>query len=669
MLSPTLFLNGVLGLVRIGREARQAYKEHVLRRETLSYFAGEFGDKVFDGLDARILATELIKARPSSPYFRDLYRMNHGAPEPVSPMTGPEWDRAIENVCREFGLYAPRDIPEEGFPTEIRSPAIVLTHHEWLKNEASPWGRFGLSIADITLDFLSQEPELLGPNGLGIGGDVRRVTNALLPNLAEALRPELYTGNDKGVGEFLGEALFQSALETVVENPDLVTSQEHWQPIVEAAVGSVNAQVQQTLSSGETLFARDRMSAFVSGPFVHSIIGAVDNNADALLKGSFKDNRLLGEISRTLLGHLAELTPEDQALQEFFSPRGAAMIFDSTLQTLAERPDLVIRGSGSNVETSRLFLTRVASVVKAAPRPFNTSEVAADMALVTLEIAKDYAIAQVLADPGDDDWDSVMADLAEHMIGEIFTGFSEAIESRGQSPANSSVLEKIFSRTQAISLIKMIAGHIAATPGLVVGGESSSEVRSIARGIASFIADDENNLMSGVQWRAVISLSLDLAAKNPGALFGIKTEGDLTRSIAVELIGDLLNLANSQLVESESIRQPGLILVGDTLQRTIEATLQAASGLALQAMEAEVGGETHLAVKDFAARLLRLSQGDATGVSLSAGEWVDIYRAFIAEVMAKGARSVLDPASGDYIRDEDLLAILYEISPGSGHGS
>lgn len=667
MLSPTLFLNGVLGLIRIGREARETYKEYILRGETLSYFAPDFSSEVLTGKDARVWAAEYIRTRTSSRYYEELFVEEHGAPQPRFPVDAPEWDRAIEAVCREKGLFTPKEIPPGGLPVSVHSPVIVLTHHEWMKNQASPWARFGITVADIALDFVSQEPELLGPNGIGLGKDARRVANALLPNLAQALRPELYRGGEKGVGEFLGEALFQSALETIVESPDLVTTQEHWQPIVEAAVGSVNTQVQQTLSAGETLFARDRVAAFVQGPFVQSVVKAVDNNSDALLKGSFKDNRFLGQVSRTLLGHLAELTPEDARLQEYFSPRGAALIFDSALQTLADRPDLVIRGEGEGVERSRQFLTTVMTMVQSAPRPFNTRDVATDIGLAVLDIAQDYALAQVMADPGDDDWDVVMADLAQNMIGEIFAGFSDAIAWRGDMPSESRLLERIFSRPQAISLIKMIAGHIAATPGLVVGQGGSPEVRNIARGIASFIADDSNNLLSGVQWRQVISLSLELAAKNPGALFDIDTEGNQGNSIAVAVIGDLLNLANTQIVPGGPVRRPGLILVGETLQQTIESTLQAASALALKGLNAEEGSATHEAVRDFAARLLQLAQGDATGVSLSAADWVDIYRTFIAEVMEKGLNA-LDENSPDYIQDGDLLAILYEISPGSDAG-
>ena len=304
-----------------------------------------------------------------------------------------------------------------------------------------------------------------------------------MPNLAEVLKADFSAaGQSKSIAERVGESLFQSALVTLIERPDLVLTSEQWRPIVSAAAAAVHDQAGKTISSGDTLFARDRVSSFVKGPFVHAIAKAVDGNADMVLTGNFGESEVLGEVARNVLRHVARLTPEDAELYDFFSPKGATLVFEKSLEVIASRPELLVKGTSENDAYIRQFLTSVPSIIVGAPRPFNSKELATDLAVVALEIARDYSVAQVLSDPKNKNWDAVLGEISQDLIGTIFDGFSDAIKQTGDDRGQTieDLFSSLFSRSQAVLMVRTIARHVAGTPGLLVGDKASPEIRNLS---------------------------------------------------------------------------------------------------------------------------------------------------------------------------------------------
>ena len=672
-MSPTFFLNAVVSLIRVGRAARGHYQENVLSKQKIYFFNGtpisdeltskSIEDWAFSMLEldeTHELHRKLLKRKGSHTLVRNYC---------AYPKTHPIWSEAVEQICREHGLFSPSQIEVGDRRVRAAPPIQILTHRDWLKQtgeKPSSWARFGLSLVEISLDFMAAEPAIFGEDGLGLSPKARTLVSSLVPNLAQVLRADFSgAGQHKSVAELVGESLFQSALVTLIEHPDLVLRREQWRPIVSAAAAAVHEQAGKTISSGETLFAQDRVSSFVKGPFVHAIAKAVDDNSDKLLTGSFEEEKVLGEVARNVLRHVAKLTPEDAELYDFFSPQGATLIFEKSLEVIAARPELLVKGTGEKDALVRLFLTSVPSIVTGAPRPFNNKAIATDLAVLALEIARDYSVSQVLSDPDNKNWDAVLADISIDLIGTIFDGFSDAIKQAGDDRTQSieNLFSNLFSRSQAVSIVRTIAHHVAGTPGLLVGDKASSEIRNIASGVASFIAADNNNkLLTGDQWQEIVVLALDLAVKNPGALFDID-ESEISGQFAVALIRDLVRVANGEIEKNNGrVRGRGLILVGQTLKETIEITLMAASSRALGALDVENDSNVAADVRSLVERLLALSRGDG-GLHLSAAEWVRSYRHLVTEVVHNGIGAVLDDPDSEAISLEHVEQIIYEVVP------
>ncbi len=664
-ITATTFVAGVSALIRVGRTLRAEYVQHLLDRDFEALLPPGF-PPARNSLAMQVAACDHIRlrhpelVRPGGT-FVGMFRDPDG-PRPVLA-DGAETmlEAAIEFYLSSVGgEAAARSYDLDGKPLAI-SRAAVLTHKEWVDPARRPrWGRLGVQIADIALDVISVQPDVLGLNrrATEIVGALAAHMNVLVEN------DEVGEGSDDSPGERLVRSFVQASLETVAERPELFVSSERWKPLVAGLVVPLKEHV--AANPGLEFASRERLRGLLRGPIAHSVLTVLNANADTFLTSRFGSDEALGAVTRSVLG---AITSADQAgfdLREVFSGEGAVMVYEAALDIAKDRPDLFIQGLGAGEDSSRQFLRRIASVLDDAPRPYQwRSGLAPQIAAMSLEVAGVYASQKLRA--GDSPWAQVSGDVADTLIGSIIAGFNTA------ATGAANPFERLFDREQALDILRIIAVRAAETPSMLVGANAGAEVLNIAKGVAAMLSEDADGLLDGEDWRTIVATAMNVAAKNPGALFGIDATSDPKAQVGVALVSKLLERASANMAEG---RRPGAILFGDTLRQAIVATVEAAAskliapGGVIANFDATTGaGSLPVASLDaFIAHLLSLAGGEDPVFRMSADEWLYVYQELVAHVIAEGPAAFPIPGSDDpgtspsRITDQVILDLLQGVA-------
>jgi hypothetical protein len=523
----------------------------------------------------------------------------------------------------------------------LADPRVSFVHKEWLKDQRPVgWAKFGLELADTALDAIGSQPEVLG-----IGQKAAGILRALTPSLNSIVdRIKLDGGGDIGFGERLVNTFVRSAIDSVAANPSLVTSEERWKPIIQGVITPLKQEVEK--NEGLEFLAHERISHLLNGPMAHGVLTAINGNTSAFLKGDAKSEKLLGEITRTFLGNVASINPENFQITRAFSETGMLKIYESALGTVARRPDLVVRGSSMETQAIRQFVQNMGHVFEQAPPPFdNDPSLASSITGAAFEILGEYGTNRIQGNAGNADWDSAWADVYSHLYNDLLQGMKLGLEKKG----NPTALARVFSKDQALDIMKIMSAHIAASPHMLTGRGANSEVSNLARISAEAIASDDYNLLGSDDWKKIIGVMFESAAQNPGVLFNLTSDGDASKDIALDLISIVLKSAGQQF---EAGNNEGQVLFGDTLREVLVATLQAANRNLSDKLKTQTDEEWHTHIDslgDYITRINAHSWSDNPLTTMNANEWVHVFKFYIAHILEQGP---------DAIQNIDAEAIL-----------
>ena len=636
VMSAATFLTGVSGLIRVGRGLRNSYHEH-LRNRDFQLLLPPGCPPARDTRELLVAALDHLEVRHGgllSPgqAFHGIFRETSSGRPVINEDAGDLINQAIDFYLESLaGPDATGAIVIADEPVVI-SRSVVLLHKEWLDpDQPSRWARLGVEIAGVALDVISVQPDVLGLNrrATEIIGALATNLNALVDN------DEVSGSGDQSPGERMVRQFVQASLETVAERPEIFVSEERWRPIVSGIVVPLKEHV--AANPGFEFMAQERLRQVFRGPLAHSMLTAINANADAFLTSRFGSAEVLGAVTRSVLGAITSSDQTEFDLKDVFSDEAAVFVYEAALGVARDRPELFLKSAGLEADAQRQFLRRIAGALHDAPRPYSLSAgLAPQIAAISFEVAGEYASTRVRLFDDDSAWATAKTDVADHLIGQIVDGFKSVVGAgTAQNP-----FERLFHREQAVDVLRIIATHVARTPAMAVGDGANAEVRNIAVGVAQMLADDSAGLLDGDDWRAVVARMMELAALNPGALFSINETARPESQVAVALIRGVLARAADNMAAG---RAPGAILFGETLREALMATLAAGTSNLLTLIDADAGHEEvdrlagHVgALEGFIQHLLDLAGGEAPDFRMSASEWLYVYRYFVAHVIAEG---------------------------------
>lgn len=661
LLSPDTFAVALVSLMRMQREARQAYLENRLRKNESAKTVG---------LALRSMLTNVAENpqdvagvySPKAWVWAATVAVGDGWCDP-----GKEFDGVLE-IDRRTNIPGP--VFDQGKPVvldEARFQQLVARallkraqvkgefaanmtammaaeQTEWVttwldgKKPVSPWGRFASSMLDMSLDVLAQRPEILGG-----GRTMRGLIAASLPHIAAA-----YSPNDPEAGvnaSRLSTAFAEGAIQTLIEKPDLVSTEPRWQVLVTGMLTPLQTQIRD--KGIDPIIAEGRLRDLFAGPMAAEALKVVSQNADDYLKGSASKDRLAGVVIRATFGEYLA-SPNAFSLRKVFSEESIGILARKTITAAQERPELFLRSDdpGAGMETARKFLSDAAKVLgeQALLRRFDKA-FAGDLLGLAIDTVAAHTLSRLEAKAGASLQAQLGAALATSLVRDIFAGFRDAVTApAGAAPVK--VFDR-FGRTQMMDLIQTIAEYAAKSPKVFLGDKVDPHVVMVARTIAETIAADEDGLLTPGDWQLITLSCMNAALENPNTLFGDSSSG----IIAKRLI--LLILAEARENVSRNKDGPGEVLFGKILSDAIVETLDVASTGVLNVLKDEAKLTEHLtAVKELVARLNALAASKNTRLVIGSREWIRIYRFYIADVLQRGAEAISE------LTDERLLDVL-----------
>lgn len=531
------------------------------------------------------------------------------------------------------------------------SVASVMAVRDLLTPQARrmQWARFGLTLAQTGIQALAAQPRLLG-----LEPKVETLVGAFASKVSEIIGPEnsIYPGDVNGVSfkERAAAVLLQASLSTISENPSMVVSAPHWAQFVGAVLSPLAAA--QSEEQGRRLISISQLPRLMRGPMAQAALRTLHERQGDFFGERFAADKAAGAITQEILAAAVRTPAEDFNILNAFSQRGLTLVYTASLNAAATRPELFITERGQSADSLRSLLGNVATILRNAPPPFDDRSGLADqLTCAVIDVAANHLSQRVAADFGDEDaWDTVTG----RILGSIVEGFRSGLTARVADAGAANPFLSVFNKDQAVEIVRIIAAQAAQTPEMLLGPGRRNEVYAISQAVAAFMSDPNTRLASAADWRAVIAVALDEAAKNPGTLFALDLNARPESQLAVSLISALLSNAAASVRDvpgvGATVRRPGSVLFGNTLRQAIEMTLRAAANNASMLLDQP----THLAALNAFIEKVQSYVQDQNG-RLGSAEWLWLYRSFIAEVIATGSAEGIT---------EQRLAAMVASAPG-----
>lgn len=490
------------------------------------------------------------------------------------------------------------------------------------------WTRHALMLADIGLEAVAAQPQILGLNARTeelIGAFASKVDSFLGENIEQ--REDI---DFVGLKDRAAATLFRASLATIIDHPGMVVKKEHWQDFATAVLKPIEAA---QAANADHILAVDSIQALMRGPVAHAALGAIQRNKTAFLGQRFAADKAAGVVTESILAAAIEVGASDFNITRAFGEKGVALIYRATLSAAEKNPELFVNADGQSVESLRNLFSGLAGVLKDAPPPFGIEHGIADkLAAVVVDVAASHLTKAVLNDvAGEGPWK-----LAEgQILKSIIEGFRDGLRSDlADADRRFSAFDRLFTADQAVGVVKIIAAQAAKTPQMLLGDNHRNEVYAITKGIAAFMADPNTRLASPEDWRLVIATAMEEAARNPGTLFFTDAEAAADQHLAVTLIGMVLKHAaeGMRLPSGQMQRRRGALLFGETLGEAIRMTLRTAANNITPLLDAN---SPHRAALDRFLGKLQSYVASQNG-RVGAREWLHLYRYFLANVIEQG---------------------------------
>ncbi|TQV87073.1 hypothetical protein [Aliikangiella coralliicola] len=538
--------------------------------------------------------------------------------------------------------------------------AVLINQWDPKKGPISPWARVVLTAGDIVLDYVGNNPGIIG------GGSGAVLVSAYASNLAKLIPDSGEFGSKEQFGQRILGVFLRAGLETLSENSSWVASEKHIQELITSSLQPVIDQFPDDLS-GQLHW--QAVTDAIVGPAAKVMLTTVANSPTTFLGSDFSGDKALGALTTALLTQAAET-----GLDEQFTQEGLLGLYQAALGVVAEKPQLFVGAGGRTQDQfAKDLLSGFATVLQNMQPPFD-NELSTELVKVALSTVGQNV--HRFAD-GSNAWEKTAADLVK-----TFTdSFSEIVGS-------GKPLDSVFSRPQLIELGRVLLTNISASPSMILESNNAS-LEGILVAITNAMKADEHLLLSGNDWIEIVAIASKEAAANPGRLFDL--DADNPDDI---LAGQLITLVLNAASEAITTNKDKAVLFGNTLKEAIAIVLQSSSGKAKEALEnlqqvqqllqslnalvagnsGQFGSEEWLEL--FQSLLGKALEGQSEqGVLvavmnamnavddalLSGGDWMQIIEVAIQEAAANPGRLFnLDEANPDDILAGQLITLLLD---------
>lgn len=520
-----------------------------------------------------------------------------------------------------------------------------------------------LSLAQAGLSFLNYRVDALGLNNRA---------ESVVGAVAQGLDNWLDTHRDQFIEHAFSEGMAKRVLETLVttsltiaaDRPELFSRQDHVQALVGAVaepLREINAQdATSLLGLGERI---ERLRGAIRGPVSVRVLETLHDRRDDFFDGSFPErDKAAGLVTEALFASLVTDARELGGVGAVFSEGFLQRTYPVLLDAVSAAPEAFVKGGGAHVALGRDLLVKFAGAMSGhrhlASRPHLAGELMRIGVELTREHARSYlaaearetlaqwqsgAVDRTLADGSDDEpWSVLGVRIASHIGESMIAAYARSGPQIGE-------LADQFDGALILDIVGLIADAAARTPGMILPDDVNPELTRIAEGVATFISSEHAGLLTRDDWKGVSAEAVELAMRNPEALFSLnpREPGD---HLAVMLVRQVLQSAHQGLVDQAggvARRGAGRLAFGATLAGAISATLQAAAANT----RALARTESIAAVAILMQRLNALAQrpNGPSEPGLSADDWLRAFRWYIGHVIATG--------DGD-IPDDRLLAVI-----------
>ncbi len=397
---------------------------------------------------------------------------------------------------------------------------------QWNKDDGPPppYVRVALSLARVGLEFAQANPALLG---IGSNGEKFTITVAerideLLPDADDPADWKPKDWSRYYFAERTLRILMNAGLTTLSARPDLLVSESHLQQLVT----NITAPLITLFDESDDPLTLLRLQQTLLGPVAQAAFATLADNQTAFLGRRFDADRAVGAVTAAVLGIV-----RGKPLQQLADDGTLVEIARAVIGIAAKRPELFITKAGeSDEKIARALLANVAGTVSDAIADDNvhlSDGLVVDIAVSALEVlSQDGPSLLDRTDP----WENVAAD----MVALVARGMSKSLGREGAVR-----FEQLFSRAQAVELVRVVLAQAARTPAML-SGSGRPEIGMLMSAVASAMAVDERLLLGPGDWQRIAAIVAREAARNPQRLFKLsvdRPEGQLgTRIIRTILV-------------------------------------------------------------------------------------------------------------------------------------
>jgi hypothetical protein len=553
-MNSTLILFGIQSIIRLGKIGKDALEQHYRDEEVLfpgilnvQESPGNYVTKFFSNEKYQHYVTEeTAEYRQYWDFEKDVVKNDKASIDTLFVLASKI--RAEKGVSSERA-YAGR---------QARAGLTLVRQWAPDKGPLSPLARVIISAGDIALEYVGANPSVLG-----IGGNGEKLLGAFAKNLGQMLPKDGNYGTKEQFGERILCTFLKAGFKVVSENPEWVVKEQHLQEIISETIKPVIKALPQDSILEQLNY--EKIADALMGPAATAAMTVLAKNPDIYLGKEFKAGTIAGALTKALINEAAK-----DGLKDQFTRDGLIGLYQAALGVAVEQPHLFLGSEGdSEDKLCRDLLSNCAQKLKSAPFPYNGDTGAKLASAVMDAVAKN---AHNFAGQGKH-WEQTAAD----MIQEIAKDFGAAFDSNQN-------LKTVFTRSQLDDLGRILLNRVATTPSMIVPPDQT--VGEVIKAVAAAMAADDKLLLTGEDWKEILAVAADEAAKNPGRLFKLSSDGS-SSSLAADLMTGILKSASDIFRNPDAMSGNGrgkyAVLFGPTLRNVIITVIQNTSGNIKQA--------------------------------------------------------------------------------------
>lgn len=480
------------------------------------------------------------------------------------------WPKSQENLQTCIAAYTvikQSNSTESGADnSKLLAGGHLITQWRQDKEPPSALARFALTITDIGLSFIAQNPTIMGENSKG---------EALVLSFAGALSEIIPDDVDdfgkkhdfesRLVGVFL-----KAGLNTLLDDKNATIKKESVQALVKGIIGPINAALPSAFN--EQFTYRSLVDTLI-GPSTANALAIIAKTPQAYLGSKFESETALTAVTQAILQ--ATSTASAISIQDVFTKEGLTTLIDSALIVAIEQPALFINTSKeAHFEPLTELFVKTATMVKSINKNSGlTEDFATELTAMVITTVSKHASVLVKIDQNKP-WEVLALDITTSMLTSIGDNLTQ------------NKRFSLFSAQQRMEYARVVLQQLSASPQMIA--KHNKAVQHLIAGLAGVMAKDEHLLLSNDDWLDIITTAATLAGMNPQLLFGFDStksidELDASSAILVTAIDTVLEVIN-QLTKFEAQARKAVdetkshaldVMQGITLNHVMQTVLEA----------------------------------------------------------------------------------------------